>query len=141
MLYNAAQAVSQATVAPYAPSGPIGSAPITTSSPTMAPAPAPTSAPAPVTVGADGRISGIDGMLDQISGALLRQAKTEILPTLQNDRELQTTVGRAIGKSLANPLWVMAGVAAVYVGWVIWSNSQKPRSNPARRSTRQRYSR
>lgn len=118
--------------------------------------PAPSTTPPPpsssdVSVGANGYIHGIDGMLDQISGALLRQAKTEILPTLQNDRALQETIGYAAGRAMAKPLWVIAGIAAVFVGWTIWQTSdirveRRPvvRSNPRggqRRSARTKSSR
>lgn len=132
MSYGAAQAVA---AAPANTSATV--TPATTSSATPA-------ASSNISVGANGYIHGIDGMLDQISGALLRQAKTEILPTLQNDRELQMTVGRAAGKAMAKPLWVIAGVAAVYVGWVIWTHNDERhtrsvRANPGSlRSTRRR---
>ncbi len=68
-------------------------------------------------VGTDGYIHGIDGLLNQISGALVRQAKTEILPTLQSDTAFQRTVGSAVGAEIAKPLWFLFGVAAIYAGW------------------------
>lgn len=89
---------------------------------------------ADVRVGENGYIHGIDGMLDQISGALVRQA----LPIIQRDKDLQVTVGGAIGTSagrvLAQPLWIIAGIAAVYVGWQIFKphTRENPRRNPRR---------
>lgn len=68
-------------------------------------------------VGPDGHVYGIDGMLDQVAGALARQARTELLPAIQADRELQETIGRAAGREVAKPLWILAGLAAVYVGY------------------------
>lgn len=146
MPYSAAQAVSQ-TAAPQvtAPQATAQQAPVASQASSMQPAPSSTAPSSPpITVDSNGYIHGIDGMLDQISGALLRQARTEILPTLQNDRALQTTIGRAAGKALAKPLWVIAGIAAVYVGWTIWQSGDGQRSttraNPTRRrSYRQRY--
>lgn len=83
----------------------------------------------------DGSISGVDGMLDQISASLARQIvpaiRDNVLPVIQHDRQLQTTVGRAagvaIGQELAKPLWAIAIVAGVYATWKIWRlTSQGP---------------
>lgn len=69
----------------------------------------------------DGSIDGIDGLLDQISASLGRRIipmlRQEILPVLQNDREMQATLGRAIGRQLALPLWVLLGGGAIYVAY------------------------
>lgn len=66
----------------------------------------------------DGSIDGIDGLLDQISASLGRRIipmlRQEILPILQNDRDLQATLGRAIGRQIALPLWALLAVGAVY---------------------------
>lgn len=78
----------------------------------------------------DGRISGIDGMLDQISGSLAKQVvpllRTEILPILQNDLRLQATIGAAVGREVARPLWALVAIAALYGGWKIYAQT-KPR--------------
>lgn len=92
--------------------------------PSYAPAPTyaatqPSTTPAVVSQ-ANGYVPGIDGMLSQVSGALVQQAKTQILPVLQQDRELQRTIGKAAGREIAKPLWVIAGVAAIYVGWRVF---------------------
>lgn len=152
MLRAAAQTMSATTQPAPAPLSVVPPAPSTTAPSTTASSTTSTTpSSSDVSVGANGYIHGIDGMLDQISGALLRQAKTEILPTLQNDRALQETIGRAAGKAMAKPLWVIAGIAAVFVGWTIWQTSdirveRRPvvRSNPRggqRRSARTRSSR
>jgi hypothetical protein len=70
---------------------------------------------------ADGSISGINGLLDQISASLGRQIvpmlRHEILPIIQNDRDMQAQLGRAIGRQLALPLWLLLGSGAVYVAY------------------------
>lgn len=79
--------------------------------PSATPAPTPTATPDPT-----GRIPGIDGMLDQVAAAVARQAaplvRTEILPVLQADRELQRTVGAAAGQAAATKLWPWFAVGA-----------------------------
>lgn len=86
----------------------------------------------------DGSITGIDGMLDQISASLARQIvpaiRDTVVPVLQNDRQLQTTVGRAagaeIGRQLAGPLWTLAIIAGVYAGWKIYRLSAQSANRP-----------
>lgn len=84
--------------------------------------------PPPVGVAPDGRITGVDGMLNQIAGALADQAgpmiARDVLPILQQDRALQREVGSAAGREMAKPLWVLAGVAALYVGWRVWGQKR-----------------
>jgi len=72
-----------------------------------------------------GHIQGIDGMLDQIAGALARQAapiiRQEILPTLQRDRAMQRTIGAAAGAAAARKLMlpaVVLSLAAVAIAGV-----------------------
>lgn len=79
-----------------------------------------TTDPAPIVVRSDGSIAGIDGMLDQIGGALVRQFRTELWPVVRADTQLQQTVGSAAGRELAKPLWALAIIAGVYVGWKIY---------------------
>lgn len=121
-----------------------------TQAPPLPPATAPLAPPAAATppsaeirVGADGYVHGIDGMLDQIASALMRQARTEILPTLQRDRTLQATIGAAAGRELARPLWALAGIAAAYVGWQFWraasaGNARVPGRGATPRASRTR---
>ncbi len=68
-------------------------------------APAPVQTPAP-TQTADGRVPGIDGMLDQVSAALVKQVSA--------DKELQITVGAAAGRALGVVL-----LEGLFIGWVI----------------------
>jgi hypothetical protein len=79
-------------------------------------APAGQAAPG-VTVGSDGRIVGVDGMLDQIASALATQAQLKLLPVLQQDTALQERVGQAVGRRaadrLAGPAWLLAGGIAL----------------------------
>jgi hypothetical protein len=101
--------------------------------PSLTPAPVPASqtpANSQIYVGNQGYIHGIDGMLDQISGALVRQA----MPIIQGDAQMQQNIGYAAGRALAKPLWVMAGIAAFYVGWSMYKSKPKTRSRRSRRS-------
>jgi len=81
-----------------------------------------------ITVLPNGAISGIQGMLDQIAGALVRQARVELLPVLQADQNLQRTIGSAIGEKIAKPLWVIAGTVVLYAGWKVYRKSRSARS-------------
>ena len=86
---------------------------------TIAPAPAaPTVSASPqISVSENGYVHGIDGLLGQVATALMRSAKSELLPAVRRDQALQQAVGRAIGRELAKPLWVIAGATVVYVGY------------------------
>jgi hypothetical protein len=98
-------------------------------SPTTTPS---TTTPATPTVAENGYIYGIDGMLDQICGALARQGRSEWLPVLQRDTDLQARVGAGIGRELAKPLWILTFVAIGYVGYKIWRGQTRSsaRTNP-----------
>lgn len=61
----------------------------------------------------NGSISGIDGMLDQVAGAVAKQVRTHILPVVQQDRELQRNLARGLGEGLGDKLSPAATVAAV----------------------------
>ncbi len=61
-----------------------------------------TSAP---TMTADGRVPGVDGMLDQVAEALVRQVSA--------DHDLQMRVGAAAGRALADRVIVALFVAGV----------------------------
>lgn len=89
----------------------------------------------------DGRIPGIDGMLDQVAAAVARQAapviRTELLPVVLADRELQRTVGSAAGKAFAQAVWPwlalgsvsLASLAAMYA----WHRIEKSRDGASAR--------
>jgi hypothetical protein len=74
----------------------------------------PSSAPS-VGVDSTGRITGVDGMLDQIASALAGQVRTQLLPVVQQDRDLQRTIGAAAGQAAAQELkpWVVLGAGAL----------------------------
>ena len=96
---------------------------------------------APAPSADEGRIPGIDGMLDQVAGAVARQAapiiRTELLPVVLADRELQRTTGAAAGKAFAEAVWPwlalgslsLAALAALYA----WHRIEKSSADPARR--------
>lgn len=102
----------------------------------------------------DGRIRGIDGMLDQVAGAAMRQARIELWPAWQADTAMQRTVGdavgRGIGRGAADALapWVAIGATSLAVGaaalvFRAWHarparSTQNERSNPSRHSRRHR---
>lgn len=84
---------------------------------------------------ARGRLVGIDGVLDQISESLAKQA-VHLLPLLQADKELQRTIGRAAGEAAARKLepvlWIIAGTLGV-IAYSQWKTSQRieaARQNP-----------
>lgn len=66
----------------------------------------------------DGRIRGIDGMLNQVAGAAMRQARVELWPAWQADTAMQRTVGEAVGRGAASTLapWVALGATSLAVG-------------------------
>lgn len=72
----------------------------------------PQTASAPeVSVGPDGRVSGIDGMLDQVAQSLVRQA----YPAFREDHATQRRVGAAAGRAAADSLrpWIVLGSVAL----------------------------
>jgi hypothetical protein len=97
---------------PHQPAGQVAS-------PVSSP-PAPPTSP-PVTIGPDGRIVGIEGILDQIAQAAARQAgpliqqavppilRDTVLPILSRDKEMQRTVGAAAGQAAVKEIkpWVI----------------------------------
>ena len=79
----------------------------------LSPAPAPPPPPPPraednIRIGPDGRIQGVDGMLDQIAQALARHAgpmlARDVLPIVQRDQALQMRVGQSAGTAMADRL-------------------------------------
>lgn len=98
-------------VIPIRPAGQVTPAPIT-------PTPGP---PSDVRIGPDGRITGINGILDQIAEAAARQVgpliqqvvppilRNDVLPILQRDKEMQREIGMAVGTAAARELkpWII----------------------------------
>jgi hypothetical protein len=78
-----------------------------------------------IRVGENGRIHGVDGMLDQIAGALVKHVRpvlaSDVIPVLQHDHAMQTRVGAAIGASVAEQLkpWFILGAGALAVVAVV----------------------
>lgn len=73
---------------------------------------------AEIRVGENGRIHGVDGMLDQIAGALVKHARPmlleDVLPVVRSDVQMQQRIGAAIGKTMADELrpWIVIGTVA-----------------------------
>lgn len=76
---------------------------------------------AQIRVGEGGYIHGVDGMLDQIGGALMKHAGPmivrDVLPVVRSDQGLQTRIGAAVGEAAASELapWVALGAGALAV--------------------------
>lgn len=72
-------------------------------------------------MGENGRIHGVDGMLDQIAAALMRHAgpavRRDVLPAIREDRELQARVGSVVGDAIAKELrpYLLIGAGALVV--------------------------
>lgn len=79
----------------------------------------------------DGRIMGIDGMLDQVTDAMTRQVKTHILPVVQSDERLQRNLARGLGEGLGDkvktPLMVVGIAALVFAGAYAYKNVGRKR--------------
>lgn len=90
----------------------------------------------PVTVDSTGKIHGVDVMLDQIAGALARQARpllqNDIIPALQRDRETQREIGAAAGRAAAKavegPVWLAAAALAIIAVVAVVKVSREARS-------------
>lgn len=76
---------------------------------------------ADIRVGPNGRVEGVDGMLDQIAAALSRHAGPmlvrDVLPAVQEDTAMQERMGAAAGQAMASRLipWVALGAGALGV--------------------------
>lgn len=84
--------------------------------------------PAEVTVLPDGSVRGLDGLLNQVAGAVARSVRQEIYPTVAADRELQQRVGHAAGAEIARSLFVPACIvagAAVVGAAALWRSRGK----------------
>lgn len=68
----------------------------------------------------DGKVLGVDGMLDQITGSVVRQVRAELWPAIQADHATQQRVGHAIGQGVGRELRPYAIVTAggVVVGTI-----------------------
>jgi hypothetical protein len=75
----------------------------------------------PIQLGEDGRVRGIDGILDQVSEALVRQAR--------RDRALHDRIGAAVGESVSSNVapWLALGVVALGTIAVIHLKAAKKR--------------
>lgn len=105
--------------------------------------PSPLSPPSPnpeIRVGDDGRIHGVDGMLDQIAGALMRHAgpmiTRDVLPAVREDPALQTRVGQAVGQAVGQEIrpyflvgaGALALIAAIQLG--LWYGQRQAGRRP-----------
>lgn len=89
----------------------------------VTPAPVAAAEQARMALGADGRIAGLDGVLDQIGEALSRQVtplvRDNVLPFIQRDKAMQREVGAAAGRAAANALkpilWTAVGLGALAI--------------------------
>jgi len=92
---------------------------------------------ADIRVGPNGRVEGVDGMLDQIAGALVKHARPvlleDVLPAVRSDVQMQQRVGAAIGKTISDELrpWIVLGtlgsLALAAVGVAQWWGARKTR--------------
>lgn len=77
---------------------------------------------AQISVGQNGYVHGIDGMLHQIAGAFVKEA----MPVLQKDKAMQVTIGQAAGAQIAQPVWWLAIIAALVGGAYIYNSNKAP---------------
>ena len=99
-----------------------------------------------IKVASDGRIEGVDGMLDQVASALMKHAgpmiRSDVLPVVQRDEVMQARVGQAMGNAVADRMmpWVILGTTALgvmaLVGVMRWEKQRE--KTPARRGARRR---
>ena len=104
---------------------------------------------ADIRVGPNGRVEGVDGMLDQIAAALSRHAGPmlvrDVLPAVREDAALQARVGAAVGQAMASRLapWIALGAGALgvlaFVQVVRWR--QERREQPRREQPKRRRGR
>ena len=112
-----------------------------TMNPAKEASPQPTQTPDEIRVLPDGRIQGADGLLEQISGHVMRQVRQEILPEIQRDTALQERVGLAIGRGAAEEtsFWLKAiTVIGAVIAWKMITAPEPARPNPTRRVRRSR---
>lgn len=112
-----------------------------TMNPAKEASPQPTQTPDEIRVLPDGRIQGADGLLEQISGHVMRQVRQEILPEIQRDTALQERVGLAIGRGAAEEtsFWLKAiTVIGAVLAWKMITAPEPARPNPTRRVRRSR---
>ena len=98
----------------------------------------------------NGRVAGIDGVLDQIAAAVMRQAqplvKDTVLPAIKNDPELQKNLGQGIGRGLGQqisaPIWIVAGALGILavVAVVHAARAPRGRQRPSSRRNSRRSS-
>jgi hypothetical protein len=66
---------------------------------------------------ADGRVAGMDGMLDQVAEATMRRVRTELWPAFAADTAMQERIGVGIGKGAGQEIkpWVVIGATALVI--------------------------
>lgn len=82
----------------------------------------------------DGSITGVDGLLNQIAGALARQAvpliRTELLPALEQNTAIQDRIGAAAGREAVRELkpylWTVTGAVVLAVGVYLYRGRSRP---------------
>jgi hypothetical protein len=98
---------------------------------------------ADIRVGENGYIHGVDGMLDQVAGALMKHAGPmlvrDVLPLVQQDAPMQARVGQAMGDAVASKVlpWVIVGASALgvmaVVGALRWQREKERLQAPGSR--------
>lgn len=114
------------------PAGETAAGPATTPTITTDVATAPPPPTPPIEFTPEGHLQGIEGVLDQVMGAVTRavapMVQEQIYPMIQRDKELQREIGAAAGYAIARklraPVWIAAGALAVIAGVMVY-NAQK----------------
>lgn len=60
----------------------------------------------------DTSLLGVGAMVDEVAGSVARQVRAQILPVVQQDKELQRNLARGLGEGLGEKLSPAAMVAA-----------------------------
>lgn len=60
----------------------------------------------------DTSLLGMGEMIDHVTGAVARQVRTQILPVVQSDRELQRNLARGLGEGLGDKIAPAAALGA-----------------------------
>lgn len=100
---------------------------------TALPAPAAPVVAPDIGIGPDGKMTGIEPILDQITKSVVDNAgpmiRNQLLPVLQADKAMQREVGRAIGHAIAKhlqlPAWIAAGALATIAAVMVKNAMEK----------------